>query len=207
MQLPNTRGQKYRDLTYDASGTIASGGTAQLILPERLSTSFMMIQNISDTTMYFQFGCGFATASLTNGVVSSVAVVDAGAGFTYAPVIEFLGGGQGGNGLFQGPGQPGYQSPSNPATAVCNMTGSAGNLSISTISVTHGGSRYIKAPYVQITNDPKDPNGYGVPSATRGFALVANGGSLVLNGTACTTDPLSVFCASSSKAFTCKWML
>ena len=211
MHLPNTRGQIFRDQLFDASGTIASGGTAQLLLPERRSTSLLLFQNISDTAMFIKFGSARATASITNGVVTSIAVTDGGAGFTYKPNIQLLGGGvkgwntnDGGN---VGCGQPGYMPPDSVACATAVMSGVSPNMSVNTITVDYGGSGYGAAPYVFITNSLRDPNGYAIASATSGIQLPANMTTpFLLNGTACPTDPIPIFCATTGKAFTCNWM-
>lgn len=206
MQWTGTRNQVVRDLFYDASGTIATGGTAQLVLPERKSCSFLFFQNISDTDMYIEFGSARATATLTSGAVSSVAVTNGGFGFTVAPDILFLGGANVGwnmaNPTFTGCGQPGYPAPSNVATG--HATLSTGT--VNAIIVDNGGGTYTKAPYVFIANSLNDPFGCATPSATSGIYCPGNTAfNLYVNGTFCTTDPLAVFCATTGKAFTCKW--
>lgn len=206
MLLPNTRAQIQRDFTYDASGTITTGGTAQLLLPERKSTSMLVFQNISDTVMTIKFGSAKAHATLTNGVVTSVTVDDGGFGFTYPPAVNFLGGGitgwntnDGGN---VGAGLPMYPCPDSSAKAHAVLSGGA----VSSIVVDGGGSNYGKAPYVFLHNSLRDPYGVGTASATSGIQLAASGGTYYVNGTACTTDPVSIFCATTGKAFTCYWM-
>src|ERR1700761_2410012 len=82
MYHTNTRGQQVKDRLYDASGSITTGGTSQLILPERVSTTHLFLQNISDTDMYFQFGSATAKCAITSGAVSSVTVLNGGFGFT-----------------------------------------------------------------------------------------------------------------------------
>ena len=77
MLLPGSRGQQQRDTFYDFSGTITAGGTPQLLLPERKSTSFLFIQNISSYQMFIKFGSAKAHAVLTNGAVSSVVAASA----------------------------------------------------------------------------------------------------------------------------------
>ena len=97
--------------------------------------------------MWYTFGSARAYATLTNGVVTSVTVVNAGFGFTYAPLIEFLGGGNKlRNSTNLGLGQPGGQdAPSNTAQAHCVMTGSAPNMSVASIVVDNGGGPDVRA--------------------------------------------------------------
>lgn len=206
MQLPNTRGQQIRDYTYDASGTIATGGTAQLILPERKSTSMWFFQNISDTDMYMEIGSARATAVLTGGVVTSVTITNGGFGFTRPPRVHFIGGASVGWNMqdsnYLGAGEIGYPAPSNFARGHAVLTAGA----VSSIVVDNGGASYANPPYVFISNSFEDPFGCASPSATNGIFIPAAGGSYYNNGTAQSTDPLSIFCATAGKAFTCKWM-
>ena len=214
MRWQGTAGQQRRDLVYDASGTIANGTTPQLLLPEAKSRSFLTIQNISDTAMYLEFGSARATATLTSGVVTSCNVTNAGFGFTFAPDILFIGGGPYGQdgqygtniSQFVGVGQVGYPAPANAAKAHCVMTGSAPNLSVASITVDNGGAGYVAAPYVFIHNKLADPNGCAIPSTTSGVYLAPFGGSMTFNGTVCPTDPCALYCATTGKAFICKYM-
>lgn len=214
MRWQGTLGQQRRDLTYDASGSITAGGTAQLLLPEAKSRGYLFIQNISDTAMNVEFGSARATCTISNGKVSTITVTNAGFGFTFAPTVTFIGGGiYGQNGIygtnisqFVGVGGPGYPAPNKPATAHCVMSGSAGALTVSSIVIDDAGAGYVAAPYVLITNHLADPNGCAVPSTTSGRLLAASGGSLEFNGTNCPTDPIAVYCATTGKAFVCKYM-
>lgn len=200
MQLIGAAGQQRNDPLFDASGT--STGAAQLLLPQQKQRSLLLIQNISDTVMYIEFGSARATATLTSGVVTSCTVTNGGFGFTIPPRIEFLGGGHPGNSTYLGATEPFAQSPSKPAQAHCVLSGGA----VSSIVVDDGGSGYAIAPYVYIRNSLNDPNGCASPSATSGLYLAANGGSFFNDGTACTTDPVALFCSVGSKAFTVKFM-
>lgn len=207
--LPNIRGQNNRDRMFDASGTIVSGGAAQLILPEAKMRSSLLVENISDTDMFVEIGSGRATAAITTGAVSSVSVTNAGFGYSIAPTVKFVGGAYPG-GLtttltLAKPSDASWPSPQHPARAHCVMTGSAPNMTISSIVIDDGGSGYQYPPYVELNNSLIDPWGAAVPSATVGILLKANGGSYASNGTTCTTDQVSVFCASSSKAYMCKY--
>lgn len=70
----------------------------------------------------------FATATLTSGVVTSIAVVSGGSGFTTAPAVSIDGGGGAG------------------ATATATLTGGV----VTSIAVTTGGTGYTSAPSVTI---------------------------------------------------------
>jgi len=214
MRWQGTAGQQRRDLLWDASGSITTGGTAQLLLPEAKSRSFLSIQNLSAEALYVEFGSARATATLSGTTVASCSVTNAGMGFTYAPDIDFLGGGAyDQNGIygtnmtnFIGCGMVGYPAPNNPARAHCVMSGSAGALTVSSIVIDNPGSGYLTAPYVFIHNRLNDPNGVATPSATSGILLAANGGSLFFNGTVCPTDAIAIFGGTTSQAFSCKYM-
>lgn len=194
---------------YDASGTIATGGTAQLLLPKAKSRSSLIIQNISDTNMFIEFGGARATATLSSGTVVSCAVTNAGIGYSRPPQVIFT------CGAYQNPtqitptftiaGLPDWAAPSNPAQAHCIMSGTAPNQTVGSIVMDNPGSGYAYPPYVWLLNDPNDPYGAAAPSATVGVELVSAGGSYTSNGTICTTDQISIFCATTGKAFTCKY--
>jgi len=214
MRWQGTAGQQRRDLTFDASGSITAGGTAQLLLPEAKSRSHLKIQNLSAEALYIEYGSARATATLSGTTIASCTVTNAGMGFTYAPDIEFLGGGAyGQNGIygtnisnFVGCGMVGYPAPAHPARAHCVMTGSPGALSVGSIVIDDPGSGYLTAPYVLITNKLHDPNGVAVPSANNGVLLAANGGSEFYNGTVCPTDAIAIFGGTTGQYFMCKYM-
>ena len=208
MKLVGSRDQQVQDFFYDQSGTIATGGTPQLVLPVHPSRSVLMLQNISDTAMYAQIGSALATCAITSGVVSSVAVKNAGFNFTLPPVVRFFGGGTLANSSYLGRGSPGAISPSNPAQAHAVMTGSGANKSVSSIVIDNGGSGYVSPPMVFLFNSDLDPNGCADPSLNsgNGILLTSGGGTFYMNGTACPTDSVAIFCATTGKAFTCKYM-
>jgi hypothetical protein len=217
MILPGARGQQNRDLMFDASGTIASGGTAQLLLPEVKSRSLLFIQNIDSAhDLVVEFGGARATATLTNGVVTSVSVTNAGFGYTFPPEVEFLGGGNSGNPPWLGAGLPGYPAPGDPAYVAARYFDLSGQKAakghatlsggaVSAIVIEDGGKGYSVAPFVRITNALQDPVGAAIPSATSGI-LLAHGQSLYFNGPACPTDQISIFGATTSTPFTVKWI-
>lgn len=209
MKLNGAGGQRTRTHFYDASSTITSGGTAQLIVPEaRERTSWVFVNN-SDTNMFLEFGAARATATLTSGAISSLSVINAGFGYSIAPNIEFFGGAYGTptqitpTSALQG--LPDYVSPNNAAKAHCVMAGSAPNMTVSSIVVDNPGSCYAYPPFVLLTNNHTDPFGCAVPSASVGLLQAASGGSYTNNGTICVTDQIAVFCSASGKSFTFKF--
>jgi hypothetical protein len=210
MRLMNSGGQSRHDTLYIADGTITAGGTAQLVLGRSMSRTLLKLQNLSLGPLYFEFGSARATATITNGAVTAVTVTNAGGGFSYAPVIEFLGGGGNdgptANPSYLGLAQDGAPSPSRPAKARCIMTGSAPNMSVASIVIDNPGAKYLCPPYVFIRNSDLDPNGFAAPSATSGMLLSGQSAPFILNGTACHTDPVSVFGATTGAAYLCRWM-
>lgn len=214
MKLVGTANQVTQHFLYRADGTITTGGTAQLVLGRSQSRSFLLIQNLSSASLSVEIGSGAATATLTSGAVSSVAVTNAGFGYTRAPLVRLLGGGAPvGNSLYTGLAQPNGISPQSanvitpgrPAVAHCVMTGTAPNLSISSIVVDDPGAGYVLAPYVQILNDDLDPNGAALPSATTGILLTAGSPPLTLENSFCPTDPVAIWGATTGQAFICRW--
>ena len=186
---------------YRADGTIATGGTPQLVLPRAAPRSSVLIQNTSTSdTLTFEFGCARAKATVTNGKVTAITVTNAGFGFTYAPRVLFLGGGNPANGLDLGVGYPNQYAPSDYAAAHCVLSGG----SISSIVIDDGGSGYDCAPYVQLLNDPNDNYGCAVPSATSGYKL-APGASLYQAYNVVTTDAISVYGATTGDSWFCQY--
>lgn len=186
---------------YRADGTLTAGGTPQLILPRAAPRSSLLIQNTSATdAIYLEFGSARATATVSGGKVTNITVTNAGFGFTYAPTIRFLGGGNILNGRDLGLGYPNQHAPSNFATARCVLTSGA----ISSIVIDNPGSGYDCAPYVQILNDPNDNYGCAVPSATSGFKLAA-GASLYQAYNIVTTDSIAVYGATTGNSWFCQY--
>lgn len=214
--MPGMRGQQVRDHLYDASGVIASGGTAQLLLPEAKSRSFLLIQNLDGSAVLnVEFGGARATATITNGAVTGFTITNAGQGYTDAPTVELQGGGTGGNSSFLGVGLPGYPAPGDPGyawprttdmsafkPAKVHATLSGG--AVNAIVIEDPGAGYVIAPFVKITNSLLDPYGVAIASATSGILLPANGGNLFMDR-AVPTDQISIFSAGTPR-FVCKWM-
>lgn len=191
---------------YDFSGTIASGGTAQLVLPIQPTRFRLVFQNISDTDMMLGFAGATATATVTSNAVASIAVNNAGLGFSYPPSVMIIGGGRVGAEPDQIVSGLGFPGPTQTAVAHAVMTGSAPNQTVASIAVDLGGGGYDGVPYVYLQNNPRDPFGAFAPSATVGVQIYP-GGSYFDDIEVCSTDQLSVFCATTGKAFTCKVMV
>ena len=186
---------------YRADGTVAAGGTAQLILPRAAPRSSIIIQNTSTSdTITLEFGCARATATVTNGKVTAITVTNAGFGFTYAPSVHFLGGGNMSNGRNLGVGYPNQLAPSNYASAHCVMSGG----SISSIVIDNPGSGYDCAPYVQLLNDPNDNYGAAAPSATSGYKLAPNA-VFRESYNVVTTDAIAVYGATTGDSWFCQY--
>lgn len=207
MHLPGSRGQQQIEDYYDSSGSITTGGTAQLILPQRKSCSFLLIANVSTGPLMIQVGIRPATAVLTNGVVTSVTVNDAGFGFQVPPDVFFWGGGNANDPMTLGGTMPDWPSPSKAAAgrAIMGASGISG-LNVSSIEIDNGGSGYTAAPFVYLRPQRIDPTGVGIPSASVGIPLGANGGNYYVNGTTCPSTAIAIWGATTGQAFTVKWM-
>jgi hypothetical protein len=211
MKLIGSGGQGRNDYGFRADGTIASGGTPQLLLPATSTRSFLVVQNLSSGSLWIDFGGPRAHATLTSGVVTSVTVDNAGFGYTLPPVVRFIGGLAGVSSTAAHAGFDTAQpAPTNaygggrPAQAVAVLVGGA----VSSITVTDGGTGYTNVPYVFLHNRREDPFGCADPSVSSGSGILlgANGGSYYVNGTVCPTDPVAIYGATTSQAFTCMWL-
>ena len=209
MKLTGSGNQVAHHPLYTLDGTITTGGTPQLILPQSPSRSLLLLQNTSIGPLYFETGSARAKCAITSGAVSSVTVTNAGFGFTNPPVVRFLGGGGiGATGAtpaigapFLGGNVPGFPAPSNVAIGHAVLTGGA----VSSIVIDNPGSGYLCAPFVFLFDSDLDPFGSAVPSATSGLAL-ASSASFVFNGTCCPTDPVAVYGATTGQSFVARWM-
>lgn len=214
MKLVGAGQQVVQHFAYDASGVIAAGGTAQLLLPQHPSRSMLMFVNYSTGNLYLEFGAARATCSLSGTVLSSsFTITNSGFGYTRAPTIDFLGGGYplvtlasgqpaGFNTSYVGAAGPGFPSPSRPARAHATLSGS----SVNAIVLDDPGAGYAVAPLLFMINSDLDPIGCATPSASSGILVTPGGGGITFNGTCCPTDAISVFGATTSQAFTCKYM-
>lgn len=208
MMLPGAGGQHVPTRFFDASGTITAGGTAQLVVPSAHKRSSFVFQNLSSANMFLEFGSARATATLSSGTVASCSITNAGFGFSLPPSVRFYGGTnlQQSMPAYTLQGLPDWDSPSSVAKAHCVMAGSAPNMTVLSITIDDPGSGYAYPPYVFLINDPRDPYGCAVPSATVGIELLPQG-SYVSNGVIQITDQISVFCATISSAYAFKYTL
>ena len=213
MKLVGAGQQGIHHYIYDVSSTVTVGGTAQLVMAQATSRSFLYLQNNSLGPLWLEFGSARARCTISAGAVNAVTIGNAGFNFTNPPVVRFFGGGGfAGTGStpavgapFLGGNLPGYNSPSNPARGHAVMTGAAPNLSVASIAIDNPGSGYLCAPYVFIFNSDLDPYGCALPASNVGIQLTS-GQPLMFNGTCCPTDAISIWGASTGQAFTAKFM-
>ena len=204
MHLPGSKGQIVRDFIYDASGTVTTGGVVQLVLPEHNWRTSLFIQNTSAQVQFWEFGGARATVALSGNTLGAFTITNAGFGYTKPPKVIFYGGGDlTKNPTYLCPGLPGNQPPSNPGSAHALLTTG----SVSSIVLDNPGANYVKAPYVFLRSSEQDPYGAASPSATVGVLLNANGGSLYFNGTAMTTDAISIYGGTTGQAYVCKYTI
>ena len=214
MKLPGAGDKPGDTPLFDASGTL-SGTTPVLVLPRAMFRSFLLIENTGASLISVDFGYARAGAVTMSGTspnlsVASVAVANAGHGYTLPPSVHFFGGGGGdmpyGSTAYLGVPLPDELSPTNPAVAHCVMTGSAPNKSVSSIGIDNPGSGYLCAPLAYLRNNRLDPNGCVAAAAGSGaINLPAGSAALIWNGTTCPTDPL-VIVGSSGGSYTVKYM-
>jgi len=180
----------------DFSGTITTGGTAQVLLPQQPFRSYLLIQNISSGLLTVGIGPAVATATVTSNKVASIAVNNAGLGYTVAPKVRLLGGVT--VGLYES--HQAKQFGFKPAIATATIAAGA----ISAVTVSDGGAGYQTPPYVYFENPYPDLGGGGyLPSATAGVQLQA-GQAWIFNGTFCPTSGVNIFGATTGQAFVCK---
>ena len=215
MHLLNSMYQKGADQAFRADGSL--GNTSpKLILPRATSRSFLSLVNTGSNPVYLEHGCARATATLTNGVVTSVTVLNGGFGFVLPPQIQFKGGG----GMFppaltasgwDGRGQiddwpvpSGANLLTTPATinrfakAYPVLTSGV----VTSVVIQDGGAGYINPPEVLLINDPLDPYGCADPSLSSGSGLyVTPYGSYYLNGTFCHTDAIALYTPSGTGSY------
>lgn len=217
MHLVGTRGQQLRDHLYDASALIVAGGTPQLVLPEHKSRSYFYFQNLSNVDMYVEFGAARATCTISSGKLATFSITNAGFGYTYPPTVELFGGGNSGNSAYLGVAAPNSPAPGDPAyvwprtmdmstqklgKAHAVLTGAA----VTSIAIEDPGAGYQIAPMVFLKNSLRDPYGAAIPGTSAGYFLPGGtGGSILFDSTMCPTDPVAVFCATTSSAFICKY--
>ena len=215
MHLLNSLNQNGPDRSYRADGVL--GNTSpKLVLPQAVSRAFLTFQNTGTNPMYLEHGCARAVATLTNGAVTSLTILNPGFGFIKPPLVQFKGGG----GQFLSPltasgwdGQGQIDNWPTPAgvntlvvppvysriaRATANLTAGV----VTSFSISDGGAGYICPPTVMLTNDPLDPFGCADPSYGGGAgAFIASGGTYQFNGTFCHTDAIAVYAAAGSASY------
>jgi hypothetical protein len=207
MKLVSAGEQQTQTILFDA--TLTLNGSAQLVLPRRMSCSSLILQNLGTHAMAVEIGSARATATLTSGVVTGFTITNAGFGFTAPPIIDLLGGGYGGNTAWSPVGLYGYPSPHGglnsggvKASVRANLTAGA----LSSITINNGGNGYQAAPFVWIRNSDLDPSGAPLPIVgSGGFQLAAGTGPLAWNGTTAPTESVSVI-GTSGDVLLAKWM-
>lgn len=204
------RGQGSLTTLYRADGSTLAA-RPKIVLPNFGPRSSFVFENISDTAMYLEFGGARATATLTNGAVSSCTIVNAGFNYTLPPRVTFLGGGRYPNGLMQGVAYPGAVAPSNIATGHCVMTddgyGTTTN-KVSSIVIDNGGSGYASAPLVVLLNDPNDPFGCADPSLSSGTGFLVYPANMPpQTPLVAPTDAVAVWANADSKKFFCGYTI
>jgi hypothetical protein len=219
MNLLNSRYQKGISPASRADGTL--GNTSpKLILPRATSRSMISFQNIGTTTIYLDHGCARATATITNGAVTSLSILNPGFGFILPPQVQF----KGGAGTFaaalsasgwDGRGQiDDWPTPNGVNTLLTPAVYNRPAKAVATISsgvvtgftIQDGGAGYVNPPEVLLTNDPMDPFGCADPSygSGSGFIMYA-AGAYFLNGTFCHTDPIAVYASGGTASYACEY--
>jgi hypothetical protein len=207
--------QQRRFPLHYADGTITTGGTPQLVLPQHQSRSYLLIQNLSAGSLWFEFGSARATCTISGGAVNSVTVTNSGFNFTDPPVVRFFGGGNAGNSSYLGLNQPGGEAPNSslttgsPAFAQATLSGgsvNAINLIEGPTGGPKGGAGYVIAPNVFLFDSDLDPYGCATPSATSGLLLTSGSAPYIFNSLNCPTDSVAVYGATTAQAFVCRWM-
>lgn len=214
MRLQGSGGQQRQDSLYTADVTLG-GSAAQIVLGKSMSRSSLILQNLGTHVMAVEIGGARATATLTGSVVTSCSITNAGWNYTKPPLVRFLGGGYAGgssndpayNSAYLGLNQPNGATPSDPAQGIAVMTGSAGNLSVASITIINGGANYAIAPYVMLISSDLDPYGCALPAVgSAGIQLPASQAvPIAFNGTICPTDAISVI-GTSGDILLCRWL-
>ena len=219
MQLLNSRDQQLRDHQFVADG-VTSAGTSTLLLPERKSTSFLLISNNSSgNVLWIEFGSARATATIAAGLVTGFTVTNGGFGFLQPPKVLLFGGGTGGNPLFTGatmpnwpaPGDAGFTQPrqGSPTDRIAKAHAVLTAGIVTSLVVDDPGSGYVAAPFVFMENSLSPPDHQGVADPNfggnkTGIQLNPGGGTYYVNGTHCTTDAISVWSVGTDR-YTCRY--
>ncbi len=192
---PGIRGQTHLDDLLDFSGTIASGGTAQLVLPQQPRRVSLFIANSSATdTITVGIGPATGTPTITSGGVASIAVANAGIGYTVPPIVRILGG--------VAPGDL-QNAPQHPAMAHAVLSGTA----IGSFVIDDPGAGYSSTilPYIYLENPlPNLGGGAFLPSLTAGIPL-PSGFSFSTSGMIIVpTSAVAIFGPTNGNSFVVK---
>lgn len=74
MSHPNVKIRPSAGPVIDRSGTIAAAATSQTVMAENPSRAYLLFQNISDTTMWVNFGSAAAADSTSIQVLAGGAI-------------------------------------------------------------------------------------------------------------------------------------
>lgn len=193
------------------SGTIAVGGTAQVLLPQQPTRCYLQIQNTSSALLTVGIGPATANPTLASGKITGVTVINGGLGYVVAPQVVFLGGLAAVNaGLFASDFNmdPVREKQVGFRPAVAFATISAGV--VTAITVTDQGNGYLSVPYVYLYNPLPDLGGGAfTPSATAGLQLAgatapAAGGSVTYENSIVPTGAVNIFGGTGAQAFEVK---
>jgi hypothetical protein len=193
---PGIRNQTQLDDLLDFSGTITTGGAAQIVLPQQLRRLSLSIWNTSAANMTVGIGPPRPTATLSSSTVGSITVGNAGIGYTVPPVVRLLGG------IVDGD----YQTaPSHPATAHATLSGTG----IGSITVDDPGIGYKVAPLIYLENPIVGPFGYlgggcFLPSISAGIPLPPGGGLNFGGSLLVPASALAVWGTNTNDAFAVK---
>jgi hypothetical protein len=185
---PGIRDQTHLDDLVHFDGTVTTGGTAQLLLPQQPGRLFLAITNTAaGDGLFVGLGPARATATLASGQVSAIAVTNGGLGYTVPPQVVIMGGIVAGD-YVTTPGStksgvPGQTYPGTLAQAHATLSSGA----INAIVVDNPGSGYLVAPLIYLENPwPLLGGGAYSPTATGSTTgtglLIPAGQTFTFNG-------------------------
>lgn len=169
------------------SGSIAAGGTSQLIIPARTTRTYLLFENTSSAYLRVGLGGARATVAVSSGALTTFTIVNGGFGYTKPPIVKIFGGVGGGLG---------FPAPARVGSAIATLSGTA----VNAITVSDVGSGYTAPPLVILENAPDDFAGAYNPSATVGW-LINPGGQLVFECSTVISDQVSIFGATTGQTF------
>ena len=188
---PGIRSQLQLDDRIVITGTIASGGTAQLVLKQQPRRMTLEISNNhASALLTAAIGPAIGHATISNGAVTGITVDNGGLGYTLAPQIVLLGG------LIDGDYA---NAPSHPATAHTTLSSGV----VQTPTIDDGGAGYVVAPLVYFMNPlPALGGGAYTPSATVGIPIAAGTTYQMANGLLVPGSAIALFGGTTGQAYT-----